>query len=162
MGRTNEIATVPGMDIAPSAPPARLRTLASWLINQTAIPANRIVAGRLARVGARRHHYSLLVALAEQGPTSQAALSQRTTIDRSDIVAALNELAESGYVARTPDPTDRRRNIVTITTTGRRRLRSLDELVTDAQDELLTPLSKRERDDLTRLLTRIVDHHAGG
>jgi hypothetical protein len=78
------------------SPPARVRTKPSWLLNQAAIPANRLVAAGLAGVEARRHHYVLLAALDEVGSASQAELSRRTTIDRSDMVATVNELAERG------------------------------------------------------------------
>jgi DNA-binding MarR family transcriptional regulator len=143
----------------PSAAPTRVRTKPSWLLNQAAIPASRLVAERLASVGARRYHYVLLAALDEVGPASQADLSRRTTIDRSDMVAAVNELAERGLVQRTPDPTDRRRNVITLTTAGRRQLRKLDTLLAKAQDDLLAPLSPEERLELVDLLTRVIDHH---
>lgn len=143
---------------APNAP-ARLRALPSWLINQASLPASRLVAERLSSVGARRYHYALLAALDEAGSTSQAELSRRTTIDRSDIVATLDELAEQGMLERTQDPADRRRNVVTLTPRGRRHLRKLDRLVGEAQDALLAPLSPGERDQLVALLTRIVEHH---
>jgi DNA-binding MarR family transcriptional regulator len=141
--------------------PARLRGMASWLINQAALPANRLVTEKLARAGMHRHHFSLLAALDEGGPASQADLSRRTTIDRSDIVATVNELAGQDLVERTPDPVDRRRNVVTITSTGRRRLRRVERLLDKVQDELLAPLSADERTQLRGLLTRVVDHHAG-
>jgi len=160
VGDANEFATFLGMGTVDGGAPARLRALPSWLINQAALPANRLVADRLAGVEMRRHHYSLLTTLADVGPASQADLSRRTMIDRSDMVAAINELAEQGMVERTPDPTDRRRNVVTITPAGRRQLRKLDRLVGSAQDELLAPLSARDRDQLVQLLTRVVDYHA--
>lgn len=140
--------------------PGRLRALPSWLINQVAIPANRLVTEGLVRVDTRRHHYALLAALDEVGPASQADLSRRTTIDRSDMVVTVNELAEQGLVERTPDATDRRRNVVSITPAGRQRLRKLDRLLAKVQDELLAPLSAEERTQLIGLLTRVVDHHA--
>ncbi|HET6951722.1 MAG TPA: MarR family transcriptional regulator [Acidimicrobiales bacterium] len=140
--------------------PARLRALPSWLLNQAALPANRLVSEALAGAGTRRYHYSLLAALDETGPASQAELSRRTTIDRSDMVATINELAAGGLVERTPDPDDRRRNVVTITPAGRRQLGKLDRLIAAAQDELLAPLSPGERRQLVDLLARIVGHHA--
>jgi DNA-binding MarR family transcriptional regulator len=140
--------------------PARLRAQPSWLINQVALPANRLVSEGLARAGLRRHHYSLLAALDEVGPASQAELSRRTTIDRSDMVATVNGLAAEGYVERSPDPADRRRNVITLTPAGRRQLRRLDALLADVQDELLAPLSPTDRAQLVALLTRLADHHA--
>jgi DNA-binding MarR family transcriptional regulator len=141
---------------------ARLRALPSWLINQTAIAANRLVAEGLAGAGTRRHHYALLAALDEVGPASQADLTRRILIDRSNMVATVNELSEQGLVERTPSPTDRRRNVVTITAAGRRQLRKLDRLVAAAQDELLASLSAEERARLVDLLARVVDDNASG
>ncbi len=82
-------------------------------------------------------------------------------MDRSDVVAALNELAGQGLVKRTRDPADHRRNIVTITPAGSAHFGRLDGLLADVQDELLAPLSPHERDLLVGLLTRVLDHHAG-
>jgi DNA-binding MarR family transcriptional regulator len=149
------------METARSVAPARVRSKPSWLLNQATVPANRLVAEALAGVDARRHHYVLLAALDEAGPASQADLSRRTTIDRSDMVAAINDLAERGLVARTPDAADRRRNVVTLTPAGRRQLRKLDTVLAGVQDDLLSPLEADERDLLIGLLTRLVDHHAG-
>lgn len=159
----NERCYLAGVDHAPRRhAPARLRGQTSWLINQVALPANRLVGEELAAAGTRRYHYSLLAALDEVGPASQAELGRRTTIDRSDMVAAINELVEQGYVARSPDQADRRRNVVSMTPAGRRRLDELDRLLAGVQDRLLAPLSPAERTQLVALLTRLVDHHAGG
>lgn len=139
--------------------PARLDRMPSRLLSLTATRAQRLVADALAAVDGRTYHYALLAALEEFGPASQASLSRRTGIYRSDLVATVNELADRKLVERTPDPDDRRRNVITITGAGRRHLRRLDCLLSDVQDELLEPLSPEERADLTRLLARLVDHH---
>jgi len=140
--------------------PARVRAKPTWLLNQAAIPGNRLVAKGLAGVDGRRYHYVLLAALDEGGAASQADLSRSTAIDRSDMVAAVNDLAGRGLVERSPDPDDRRRNVVSLTDAGRRYLQKLDRLLDRAQDDLLAPLSPAERRQLVDLLTRIVDHHA--
>src|SRR6476469_5905850 len=101
------------MDMADRTAPERLRALPSWLVNQAALLATRLVSDELAELGLRRYHYSLMTALDETGPASQADLGRRTTIDRSDMVATVNELGEAGLLDRAPDPTDRRRNLVT-------------------------------------------------
>jgi MarR family transcriptional regulator, lower aerobic nicotinate degradation pathway regulator len=133
----------------------------SWLLNQVALPAQRIVAEALGTVGARRPHYSVLSALEEFGPASQAALGRRCGIDRSDMVALVHELAAAGRLERTPDPDDRRRNVVAITDAGREFLAELDRLLRDAQDDLLAPLSPPERAELARLLGTVLAHHSG-
>lgn len=141
--------------------PSRLRTMPSWLVNQASLPAQRLVADGLGAVHAHRYHYSVLAALDEFGPASQAALGRRCGIDRSDMVALVNELAGDGLVGRTQDAADRRRNVITITPAGRRRLRGLDAILAGIQDELLEPLSPEQRRQLVRMLSLVVDHHAG-
>jgi DNA-binding MarR family transcriptional regulator len=142
------------------ARPARLRSLPSRLLSHTAMHADRLVNEGLAGADARKWHYAVLVALQESGPASQSTLSRRAGIYRSDLVAVINELADRGHVERAPDPADRRRNVITITQQGRRHLRQLDKLLATIQDDLLAPLTQPERDQLTRLLTRLLEHHA--
>ncbi|WP_319461357.1 MarR family transcriptional regulator [Micromonospora sp. RTP1Z1] len=141
--------------------PARLRATPSWLLTQTAAYASRLVADGLGALDARGYHYRLLAALDEHGPASQADLGRCCGIDRSDVVAVLNELAAKDLVRRSPDPTDRRRNVVTLTDAGRRELRRMADALDRVQETLLAPLSTTERDELTRLLTTLLDHHAG-
>ena len=139
--------------------PSVLTQLPSWLLTQSAAQAHRIVAETFAAGGARAYHFRLLATLVEFGPASQAELGRRSCIDRSDVVAALNELAADGYAERTPDPDDARRNIITITTSGRRHYRRLTTLVTKAQDEIFAPLSPTDRARLTTLLGRLLAYH---
>lgn len=71
-------------------------------------------------------------------------------------------MAEEELVERAADPEDRRRNVVTITPASVRQLRRLDRVLAGIQDELLAPLSSREREQLVRLLVRVLDHRAPG
>ncbi len=82
-------------------------------------------------------------------------------MDRSDVVAALNDLAGDGLVRRAPDPADHRRNVITITPAGGARLQRLDGLLAEVQDALLAPLSAGERGQLTTLLSRVLEYHGG-
>ncbi|WP_033215437.1 MarR family winged helix-turn-helix transcriptional regulator [Kitasatospora phosalacinea] len=141
------------------ATPERLRAIPSRLLAGAATAADRLVNERLAAEGARKWHFAVLVALDETGPASQAELSRRTGVYRSDMVAVLNELADAGFLVRDPDPVDRRRNVITLTPAGRARLHHLDALVTTAQQDLLAPLAPAERAELTRLLTLLNAHH---
>jgi len=128
----------------------------SWLLSEASLHAHRLLTAAFATAGSRGYHYRLLAALREYGPASQARLGRRTGIDESDVVAALNELAAGGYVKRTADPEDRRRNIVAITAAGAARLRRLDKVVVQVQDELLRPLNSAERELLIDLLRRVL------
>ena len=139
--------------------PNRVRRRPSYLLNQAAHAASRLVTDRLGATGARRPHYALLAALEEFGSASQASLGRRLGIDRSDIVAIVNDLEARDLVRRTQDPTDRRRNSVSITEAGVTYLGELDAIMDDIQARLLEPLDEHESATLVSLLTRIVDHH---
>ncbi|MFC8076587.1 MarR family winged helix-turn-helix transcriptional regulator [Streptomyces sp. NPDC057307] len=149
------------MENPPEETPAAWKSQPSWLLTQTANHAHRLVADGFSTVHARGYHYRLLATLEEFGPSSQAGLSRRTGIHVSDTVGALNELAADGSVERTTDPTDRRRNVISLTTTGKRRLRRLEKPLAESQDELLAPLSGEERERLTELLSKLLTHHDG-
>jgi MarR family transcriptional regulator, lower aerobic nicotinate degradation pathway regulator len=134
--------------------PDRLRILPSWLLGQLTVAARRSVGAVLAENGIHRSQYALLAALEQFGPLSQVALSERSGLDRSDVVRWIDELAGAGAVERTKDPDDRRRNVVSISAQGRRLLKRLDAKLRAAQDELLHRLSPRERAQLVGLLSR--------
>jgi DNA-binding MarR family transcriptional regulator len=140
--------------------PARLTEKPTWLISETSRQAHRLLTDKLATAGSRGYHYRLLAALEEFGPGSQASLGRRTGMDRSDVVAAVNELVARRLVRRSPDPADARRNIIRITPAGLVHLLRLDALLDGVQDELLAPLSAPERAQLIRLLTRVLYHHS--
>lgn len=68
-------------------------------------------------------------------------------VDRPYATVLVNQLEEIGLVERTPDPGDRRRKVVALTTAGRRAMR-------EARDVLTTPppeLAALDRADLRRL-----------
>ncbi|MFD7844557.1 MarR family winged helix-turn-helix transcriptional regulator [Nocardia sp. NPDC059764] len=150
------------MDTAPEGASGRLRALPTRLLGQAAIIANRCTEKALEPTGSRRYHYALLATLDEHGPLSQAAAGRRTGIDRSDVVSAVNDLADRGLVTRTPDPADRRRNTLTLTRAGRAHLAELDERLEAAQQELLPGFTAAERANFVLTLNRILESHAGG
>lgn len=136
--------------------PARLRNLPSWLMTQIASVSSRRIVEALHNADARERHYFILATLEEFGSASPVDLERTTGINLSDIVATVGILGRKKLIKRTPAPLDRRRTVVTITPAGRQRLRLLDEILRRLQSELLAPLSTGERDQLVRLLTKIL------
>ncbi|WP_100447521.1 MarR family winged helix-turn-helix transcriptional regulator [Glycomyces xiaoerkulensis] len=141
--------------------PARLRAQFGRLLGMAASHSSRLVNERLGEVGARKYHFALLATLDEYGPASQAELSDRTGIYRSDVVAAVNELVDGGYAERRPDPADRRRNVITMTEAGNEHLARLDRILAGVNEELLAPFDERERAQLSDLLGRFNEHMGG-
>ena len=135
--------------------------LGTWLLNRAAAHAGRLVSDGFAEAGARGYHYRLLDSLVVEGPASQATLGRRTGIHLSDMVAALNELEAGGYLARSPDPQDRRRNVITVTARGRERAAELAERVEKIQQKLFEPLTAAEREQLIALLRKLLAQENG-
>ncbi|GAB1336621.1 hypothetical protein ACE1SV_32110 [Streptomyces sp. E-15] len=136
--------------------PARIRSLPSWLLGRAAARGHRLVAEALAQVGMRMMHHAVLSAVAELGPVSQAELGRSLSIDPKDMVAILNDLQNDGLVTRAPDAKDRRKNAISLSPGGKRRLLRTEKLGRQANDELTAALTPAERTQLMGLLARIV------
>lgn len=166
IGPANDISIVglanrsPYIDLVsgPTSPPDRLWDFATWLLLRLTGPANRLVAEAIGD-GDARADYAVLATLAQYGPSSQTALCRRLAVDRSDMVALINHLAGGGWVVRTPDPADRRRNSIVMTGSGRARLGRLEAQIEGAQQEFLAPLTPRERARFLAALRALVAHH---
>ncbi|HJP74514.1 MAG TPA: MarR family transcriptional regulator [Pseudonocardiaceae bacterium] len=146
------------MDVAPLTLPEALLRLPSFVMFQLFRETRRLIAEH-GDEGLRLPHLAILCSLAETGPSAQKDISARLRIDPSDLVAFLDDLEKAGLAARERDSTDRRRYLVSLTDKGhgaqRRRLAASQRM----DDELLTPLSDAERDQLQALLLRVYAHH---
>jgi len=127
----------------------------TWLLSRAQARAQSLLADAFAAEGVRGYHFRLLAALEQYGPASQADLGRHTGIDRSDVVATVNDLVDRGFAVRRPDPDDRRRNIISITKRGTAALDRLDAVLDGVQAAMLAPLTPHERATLTRLLAKL-------
>ena len=108
----------------------------------------------------RRGCFGVLRAVvAADEPMSQRDVAERTGIDASDVVDLVDRLERAGYLRRERDEQDRRRNALAVTPAGHRAIARLS-IVSHAVDEaVLDVLAPGERDELRRLLGRVVDAH---
>jgi DNA-binding MarR family transcriptional regulator len=136
-------------------PLRRVAGRATWLLSRANARAQEILLEAFAAEGMRGYHFRLLAALEEHGPSSQADMGRATGIDRSDVVAAVQDLVGWGLVERTPDPVDRRRNVVAITKEGLRTVERVGRRLDRVQEEVLAPLRPSERTTLLRLLRKL-------
>lgn len=133
----------------------RVAEAPTWLLSRANARAQAILHAAFTGAGVRGYHYRLMAALAQYGALSQADLGRHTGIDPKDVVHALNDLQARGLVARAPDPSDRRRNVVTLSEAGGTELTRLDRVLAVAQQEVTAPLAERERVTLLRLLAKL-------
>ena len=142
----------------PTQTPTRIRDRPTWLISRAYARSSGLLKAGFESHGSglRSYHYRLLAALEEGGPASQAVLGRGTGIDRSDVTAALSELESRRLVERTVDPDHKRRKIVTLTPEGVARLRELDTVVDDIQEQVLGPLTAAQRRQFLDLMSRML------
>lgn len=75
------------------------------------------------------HAGMIVLHLLGPGPLTQTMLANRARVQAQTMSRTIERLERSGFVARTPDPNDRRRQVVSLTEAGRmaaQRTRSLE------------------------------------
>src|SRR3954466_4885332 len=80
--------------------------------------------------------FQLLGLLDDDGPMGQRELGQAMATDPSILVTLLNPLEADGFLARNRDTADRRRHVVSITASGKRRLDRAAEAQREAEDQI--------------------------
>ena len=140
----------------------RVAGLPTWLLSRANARSQEILGTAFAEEGVRGYHYRLLAALAQYGALSQAEMGRCTGSDRKDVAVAVAELESGELLARTPDPDDARRRIVSITARGSARLHRLDRVLQRVQTDVLAPLTTDERRTLLVLLDKLLAHDATG
>jgi DNA-binding MarR family transcriptional regulator len=109
-----------------------------------------------ARFGINGRELAVLTVLAEGEPPSQLEAAQRLSIDRTTMVALLDELEAKGLVGRSADPADRRRNIVVLTRAGRECLVGASRASDDAERTFLAPLGEADGERLREMLQTVI------
>jgi DNA-binding MarR family transcriptional regulator len=105
-------------------------------------------------IGIRLKQFIALDYLREQGGTTQQQLGETLHLDKNNCVILLNDLEDDGFVARTRDPTDRRRHLVAMTPPGRKALERAEEKLETLEDEVIGSLTEEERATLRELLAK--------
>ncbi|SEP65570.1 MarR family winged helix-turn-helix transcriptional regulator [Microlunatus flavus] len=141
----------------PQAAPARLRALASWQAGRVATLGARLTAAHMALEA--RSDFAVLAALDELGPLSQAEIGRSLGLDRANVNRIATRLEQEGLIARTQDPDDGRRQVLTATPAGTARLAGLERSARRVQDELLAALDVDEREQLRLLLDKVLAAH---
>jgi DNA-binding MarR family transcriptional regulator len=111
-------------------------------------------AETLGTVGLTPALFALLNVVGAREGAIQQELGSALGIDRSTMVALIDELESAGLAKRRPSPTDRRAREIAITPKGRRLLQRAKELIAQVEDEVLAALSAEERRELLTLLRR--------
>jgi DNA-binding MarR family transcriptional regulator len=148
-------------DSIPSLPrfPKELVASTAFLLKRLGFQAKERAMAAYAPTGLNPYHHAVLIALDEGRPETQGAIADALGYDRGQLVGLLDELEERGLVERRRDPNDRRRHVVRLTTDGRRALGRLRRLSRTIEDDLLSPLDEREREQLQAIMLKLAEYH---
>ena len=121
------------------------------------------VLGReaLAPLGLSPKGFGALAVLRAEGPLSQPRLAARQGIDRTTMVAVVDELERMGAVERDRDPADRRAYLTRLTREGQRLHERALAAVVDAERRFLEPLAPGDRERLKGALRALAGGGAG-
>ena len=133
----------------------RLMTDPGFLLSRVGAAVRAGFQQVLAGQGLRPLQYLILLVLDTGGGVSQQELCAAAGIDSGNMVELLDGLEELEYATRARDPRDRRRHVVTITRRGRSTLGRLRPAIEEYNNGVLSPLSERERQELTRSLSKL-------
>jgi MarR family transcriptional regulator, temperature-dependent positive regulator of motility len=105
--------------------------------------------------------FAVLHALAHEQPLDQTRLGERTSLDRSTLANIVTRLSKRGFVARTRDELDARRNMVVMTDAGRKAHDVAARGAYEINEKLLELVPEGDRKALVRILGALISHHRG-
>ena len=133
----------PAMNAASAKPedcPECLMGNLTWLLTQAHYALATELGAAFEPLGITPRGHSVLSA-AMSGTHTQKALAGLVGLDKTTMVAALDELEAAGLAARVPSTTDRRAYLVEVTPLGRKKVAAANKVVKRVQADVLASLS---------------------
>jgi DNA-binding MarR family transcriptional regulator len=137
----------------PTTPPAALVEMPTYALSLLGREAHDRMAAWLPE-GLRLGHLAVLGALTDADARAQRDLSELLKIHPSDMVTLVDDLARRELISRATDPADRRRNLITLTSPGRKLVRQATAQSRRIHREVLSALSRSQQESVRQLLDR--------
>jgi DNA-binding MarR family transcriptional regulator len=106
-----------------------------------------------ARLGVNRTDHRLLDVLEREGPMTAGRLAEINDLSPAATTVAIDRLERAGYARRRRDPDDRRRVVVEITPTARRRAETIYAPLAAASAHAFARYPVRDLEAVARFLT---------
>jgi DNA-binding MarR family transcriptional regulator len=132
-----------------------MRHRVPFLLYRAAESSHALANAMLSRLGLTARQVGILTMVSELEPMTQKALGDALRIDRTSMVALLDDLELRGYVVRQPHPHDRRAFLIHPTAEGKRAKVAAVRVLDRQQELFLAPLTDDERRTLGDLVTRL-------
>lgn len=103
------------------------------------------------RFGLRSGSFSTMALIAANPGCAQSDISRETGLDKSVVVALVDELEQRGLAQRMRSQDDRRRNVLTLTDAGRAILAEMTAVVQAVEKPIRAAMSEEEMETMIRL-----------
>ncbi len=137
-----------------------MRDRVPFLLYRAAEASHALANRMLADVGLAARQVGILTMVSELEPMTQKALGDALRIDRTTMVALIDDLESKGYVVRVRHPNDRRAFLVEPTAAGRKAKQTGVRILDRQQELFLAPLSRPDRAHLGAMLQRLHEGQA--
>jgi DNA-binding MarR family transcriptional regulator len=127
----------------------------NWLLTQAHYALASELAGAFEPIGISPRGHAVLGA-ASGGARTQKQLAELVGLDKTTMVATLDELESAGLARRVPSTTDRRAHVIEVTAEGRRKIEAANKIVARVQDDVLASLGVEDGEALMEALGRLV------
>jgi DNA-binding MarR family transcriptional regulator len=127
-----------------------------YLLKHAQLSFFELGAVALAPLGINGREAAVLRAIDMGRPVSQSEIARAMNVDRTTMVALIDDLQLKGLVQRRQDPDDRRKNVVELTDAGHGTVRRAAEAAGQAEREFLAPLSAAEAAQFKQTLRALV------
>ena len=126
-----------------------------YLLKHAQLRYGQLSAAALEPLGITGRQAAMLVVIDGPEALSQQEIAAELGVDRTTMVALIDEVVAHGLVVRRQHVADRRRNVVELTDVGRSTLRKANARTAEADREFLAPLSPADAQRLRRLLRAV-------
>ena len=144
---------------AEDCPPCLQGSL-SWLLTKAQYALAGELAVAFAPLGTTPRGHAVHSAAAS-GTYTQKALADLVGLDKTTMVATIDELERCGLARRVPAPTDRRAHVIEVTAAGEQMIAAANEIVALVQADVLESLGESGGAELLQKLGRLVSARLG-
>ncbi len=131
---------------------------ATYLAGQLAKGFARSLQQRAATLGFSPGQFPVLVELWQEDGLTQKQILDRLDVEQATLANTLSRMERDGLITRTPHPTDRRAQIVSLTERGRALESEAIDAASDAENALLGGFRSFERQLMLEYMRMAVEN----
>jgi DNA-binding MarR family transcriptional regulator len=139
-------------------PPEELGRFTGFLMNYVGTRSGRRFAAALEPLGMHPRQFGVITVLHARPGMTQHELADHSGVDRSSMVAVLDELEAEGLAERRTHPADRRKRCIHLTAKGEAKLREMQAVAREVGERSFGALSDDERTTLHHLLRKLAGY----